>query len=609
MIEELRMAEQQRAQVGPEQSEQVALILGDIAERSRKLVEDFVARQGDLDGAMTTANGYDGTKLGGTFVELLARLMSQPHELAQAQFQLWQDYVRLWRSTTQKMMGVEVEPVIVPERADRRFKDAAWNENALFDFIKQSYLLSSKYLTQIASGKDGINDKTQQKLEFYTRQFVDMLAPSNFVATNPEVLRLTLETRGENLLRGLNNMLEDLDRGKGKLAIRMTDEAAFEVGRNIATTPGKVVFQTELMQLIQYEPSTERVHRRPLLIIPPWINKFYILDLQPKNSFIKFCVDQGYTTFVVSWVNPDERLSHKSFEDYMVEGPLAAFDAIQQATGERELNAIGYCLGGTLLASTLSWMKVKGDDRVKSATFFTTMVDFKDPGELGVFIDEEQLNSIESTMAKRGYLDGSEMATTFNMLRANDLIWSFVVNNYLLGKDPFPFDLLYWNSDSTRMPAAMHGFYLRRCYHENALVKPGAVCLADVPIDLRRIDLPVYWISTKEDHIAPWKSTYAATQIYRGEERRFVLAGSGHIAGVVNPPVSGKYGYWTNDELPPEPDDWYEGAQHREGSWWTDWSRWTASFAGEQVPARHPGDGKLAVIEDAPGSYVKTRLR
>ena len=352
---------------------------------------------------------------------------------------------------------------------------------------------------------------------------------------------------------------------------------AFEVGRNIATTPGKVVLQTELMQLIQYTPSTEQVHRRPLMIVPPWINKFYILDLQPKNSFIKFCVDQGFTVFVLSWVNPDEKLRHKSFEHYMFEGPLAALDAIEQATGEREVNAIGYCLGGTLLASTLAWMKEQGDDRIKSATFFTTLVDFAEPGELGVFMDEEQLAALEKTMAKRGYLDGAEMAASFNLLRASDLIWSFVINNYLLGKDPFPFDLLYWNSDNTRMPAAMHSFYLRKCYHENALVRPGGISLGGVPIDLTRIDLPVYWLSTKEDHIAPWKSTYAATQLYQGP-KRFVVAGSGHIAGVVNPPASGKYGYWLNDDLPADPETWFAGAQHHEGSWWADWAQWNASY-------------------------------
>ena len=595
------MAGQQQAAVETDQSAQIVEILGEIADRSRKLIEDFVARQGDLE---NLGNGH--TPLGGTFMEMLSRVMSQPHELVQAQFGLWQDYMRLWQSTAQRMLGAESEPVIVPDRGDRRFKDAAWHDNALFDFIKQSYLLSSKYFLQVASQKDGLNDKTQQKLEFYTRQFVEMMAPSNFVATNPEVLRLTIESRGENLLRGLKNMLEDLERGKGRLAIKMTDLEAFEIGRNIATSQGKVVFQTDLMQLIQYSQSTPEAHRRPLMIVPPWINKFYILDLQPKNSFIKFCVDQGFTTFVLSWVNPDEKLSHMSFEDYMLQGPLAALDAIQQATGEKEITAIGYCLGGTLLASTLSWMKQKRDNRIKSATFFTTLVDFSDPGELGVFIDEEQLAAIERSMAKRGYLDGAEMATTFNMLRANDLIWSFVVNNYLLGKEPFPFDLLYWNSDATRMPAAMHSFYLRRCYHENALVQPGAVRLNGVDIDLRRIELPVYWVSTREDHIAPWKSTYAATQLYRGP-RRFVLAGSGHIAGVVNPPASGKYGYWTNPELPPDPEVWLAGATHHEGSWWNDWAAWNASHAGELVPARRPGGGKLKPIEDAPGSYVRIR--
>jgi polyhydroxyalkanoate synthase len=598
------MAEQQEVAPGTEQSEQVVAILGEIANRSRKLIEDFVARQADLQEVGDRLD--DHAPLGGAFLEMLSRIMSQPHELAQAQLDLWQDYLRLWQHTTHRMLGVEVEPVIVPERGDRRFKDAAWNDNALFDFIKQSYLLTSKYFVDAARQKEGLNDKTQQKIEFYTRQFVEMMAPSNFVATNPEVLRATLETRGENLLRGLKNMLEDLERGKGRLAIKMTDLDAFEIGRNIATSPGKVVFQTELMQLIQYSPSTEQAHRRPLMIIPPWINKFYILDLQPKNSFIKFCVDQGFTTFVLSWVNPDGKLSHISFEDYMFQGPLAAMDAIGKTTGERDLTAIGYCLGGTLLASTLAWMKEKGDDRIRATTFFTTLVDFTDPGELGVFIDEEQLAAMERAMAKRGFLDGAEMATTFNMLRATDLIWSFVINNYLLGKDPFPFDLLYWNSDNTRMPAAMHSFYLRKCYHENVLVRPGGISLGGVPIDLRRLDLPVYWISTREDHIAPWKSTYAATQIYGGEGR-FVLAGSGHIAGVVNPPSSGKYGYWTNPDLPTDPEAWLAGAVHHEGSWWQDWAAWNAQHAGQMVTARRPGDGKLKPIEDAPGTYVRIR--
>jgi polyhydroxyalkanoate synthase subunit PhaC len=611
------MAEQQRAAAdaapAAEQGEQVVRILGEIADRSRGIVEEFIARQQRQ--LANGANGHaaaaampalDGKQLGDTFVELLQRWMSQPADLVQAQFALWQDYVRLWQTTTQRMMGQQVEPVIVPDRGDRRFKDPAWNENPLFDFIKQSYLLSSRFLLDAASADGELPDKQQQKIEFYTRQFVDALAPSNFAITNPEVLRATVESRGENLLRGLKNMLEDLERGKGRLAVKMTDLDAFEVGRNIGTTPGKVVFQNDLIQLIQYEPTTEQVYKRPLMIVPPWINKFYILDLQPKNSLIKFAVDQGYTVFVVSWVNPDERLANKNFEDYMLEGPLAALDAIEQATGEREITAIGYCLGGTLMASTLAYMTARKDTRIKAVTFFTTLMDFADPGELGVFIDEEQLSQLEEQMARRGFLDGAEMATTFNMLRANDLVWSFVINNYLLGKDPFPFDLLYWNSDSTRMPAAMHSFYLRKCYHENKLKDPGGVCLAGVPIDLRQVDLPVYWVSTREDHIAPWKSTYAGTQLLKGD-KRFVLAGSGHIAGVVNPPAANKYGYWTNDELPADPEAWLEGATQHPGSWWPDWSAWNARHSGPKVPARKPGEGKLPVIEDAPGSYVRVK--
>jgi polyhydroxyalkanoate synthase len=580
---------------------EIVQIMGEIAERSRSLVEEFLARQHLADGE---GKAVDPFQVGSTFLELTKRLVADPTSLVQAQFDLWQDYVRLWQATTQRMLGQEAEPVIVPERGDRRFKDAAWNENALFDFIKQSYLLAARYMLERARS-DGTTDARQsQKLEFYIRQFVDALAPSNFVVTNPEVLRLTMETRGENLLRGLKNMLEDLDRGKGRLAIRMTDLEAFEVGKNIATTPGKVVYQNELMQLLQYNPSTEQVYRRPLMIIPPWINKFYILDLQPKNSLIRYAVDKGFTVFVLSWVNPDERLAHKSFEDYMLEGPLAALEAIERATGEREVTAIGYCLGGTLLACTLAWMAARKDNRIKAATFFASLVDFKEPGELGVFIDEEQLAGIEALMAKRGYLKGSEMATTFNMLRANDLIWSFVINNYLMGKDPFPFDLLYWNSDSTRMPAAMHGFYLRRFYHENRLVEPSGITLAGEPIDLRRIKLPVYWVSTREDHIAPWKSTYAATQLYQGP-KRFVLAGSGHIAGIINPPSSGKYGWWTAAELPPDPDEWLAAATHHEGSWWDDWAAWNAARSGPMVPAREPGAGGLPALEPAPGSYVK----
>jgi polyhydroxyalkanoate synthase len=409
-------------------------------------------------------------------------------------------------------------------------------------------------------------------------------------------------------VKGLENLLTDLERGKGRLQIKMTDPEAFEVGKNVAVSPGKVVYQNDLIQLLQYDPTTQTVAKRPLLIIPPWINKYYILDLREKNSLIKWTVDQGHTVFVVSWVNPDERLARKTFDDYMLEGPLAALEAIEKATGEKQVNAVGYCLGGTLLACTLAYMAVKKIDRIASATFLTTMVDFTEPGELGVFIDEEQLQSLEARMSEKGYLEGSAMANTFNMLRANDLIWSFVVNNYLLGKEPFPFDLLYWNSDSTRMPAAMHSFYLRTMYQENLLVKPGGITLMETPLDLSKIETPSFILSTKEDHIAPWKSTYSATQIYGGPVH-FVLAASGHIAGVVNPPAAGKYHHWTSSKTPKDPEDWLAMAKSEPGSWWPEWNSWLGQFADGQVPARKPGDGTLKPIEDAPGSYVKVRAQ
>jgi polyhydroxyalkanoate synthase len=574
--------------------------MADVAERGQRIVSEFLKRQAE--GMMSP----DPLNIGAAFMEMTARLMQNPAGLVQAQIGFWQDYLTLWQNAARRMMGQQVEPVIAGDPKDKRFKDDAWRDNEVFDFIRQSYLLSSRFVTRVVQEAKGLDEKTAQKVDFYTRQFVDAMSPSNFLLTNPEVLRKTAETGGENLLRGLQNLLADLERGKGQLAIRQTDESKFEVGKNIAVTPGKVVFQNDLMQLIQYAPLTEKVLKRPLLIIPPWINKFYILDLRPKNSFIRWAVEQGHTVFVISWVNPDETLAEKGFDDYMLEGPLAALGAIEQATGEKAVNAIGYCLGGTLLACTLAYMASKRDSRIKSATFFTTMVDFSEAGELGVFIDEEQLAALEEKMKRRGYLGGREMATTFNMLRANDLIWSFVVNNYLLGQDPFPFDLLYWNNDSTRMPARMHSFYLRRMYQQNDLVKPGAIELAGVKIDLRKIKVPAYILSTREDHIAPWKSTYRATQIYKGPVR-FVLAASGHIAGVVNPPDAGKYSYWVNEKLPEDPQAWFDEATELAGSWWPDWQRWVSAHDATLVPARIPGTGALPAIEDAPGSYVKVQ--
>jgi polyhydroxyalkanoate synthase subunit PhaC len=593
------MAEQQETPAHCEAG--LLQVLGEITDNSQRLMQGLAHRRCALNGTAS-----DPLHLGPTILELIARVLADPAPILQAQLALWQDHLTLWQNTGQRLLGQSVEPMIEPERSDRRFRDPAWDDHAVFDFIKQSYLLTSRWLLNTVNQLDGFDDKTRRKVDFYTRQFVDAMAPSNFVATNPEVLRATLESRGANLLHGLNHLLEDLARGEGRLAIKMTDLEAFEVGGNLALTPGKVIYQNDLMQLLQYAPSTEQVYRRPLLVIPPWINKYYILDLRPKNSFIKYAVDQGFTVFVISWVNPDERHAGKTFEDYMAEGPLAGLDAIERATGERGSTVIGYCLGGTLLACTLAYLAAKRERRIAAASFFAALTDFENPGELGVFIDEEQLAAMDEMMARRGFLEGREMATTFNMLRANDLIWSFVVNNYLLGKEPFPFDLLYWNSDSTRMPCAMHSFYLHKFYRENRLVESGGITLRGVPIDLRRIRLPVYMLSTGEDHIAPWAATYAATQLYRGDTR-FVLAGSGHIAGVVNPPGQQKYGYWTNDRLPRNPNDWLDGATEHPGSWWPDWAAWNAEKSGPKVPARQPGDGELEPLEDAPGSYVSVR--
>ena len=585
-------------------AEKNAEIYDDFAERSQKIVNAFLERQKSGESYAVA----DPVEIGKMFMDASMKMMSNPQKFAEQQAKLMQGYADLWQATAKRMAGEEdVKPVIEPARDDRRFKDDAWSEEAVFDYIKQSYLLTSDWLQAQVSDVDDMDEKTREKLKFYTRQFVDALSPSNFVATNPKVLKAAAETKGENLIKGLDQLLKDLERGQGELRISMTDTEAFELGTNVAVTPGKVVYQNDLIQLLQYAPTTEKVAKRPLLIVPPWINKFYILDLQPKNSFIKWATDQGHTVFVISWINPDERYADKQFEDYMLEGPLAAMDAIKDATGEKDVNVIGYCIGGTLTAATLAYMAAKGDGRVKSATFFTTMVDFSDPGELGVFIDEGQLQRLDEHMEKKGYLDGQYMSQVFNMMRDNDLIWSFVINNYLLGREPMAFDLLYWNSDNTRMPKMMHSLYLRKMYLQNKLVEPGGITLDGVPIDLSTIKTPVYWLSTKDDHIAPWKSTYAATQLYKGP-KRFVLSASGHIAGVINPPAANKYCFWTNTKTPADPDAFFESAKQHDGSWWPDWQKWIKKYAGGEIAARKPGDGKLKVIEDAPGSYVKVRI-
>ena len=583
--------------------EKLSAAMAEIAERSQRLVSDFLAKQAED----PEISDPDPLNIGSAFAELTTQMMQNPAKLVEAQMELWQQYYTLWHNTTLRMLGEDSEPVVTPQKGDRRFRDEAWENNELFDFIKQSYLLSSQWMQNLVHEVDGLDEKTAQKVEFYTRQFVDAISPTNFLMTNPEVLRTTIETGGENLLKGLQNLLSDLERGKGKLQIRMTDLDAFKIGENVATTEGSVIGRTPLMELLQYKPSTDQVAKRPLMIVPPWINKYYILDLRPENSFIKWAVDQGHTVFVLSWVNPDSKLAEKSFEDYAKEGILAALDMIEQATGENEINAIGYCLGGTLLSSTLAYMAKVGDERIKSATFFTTLTDFEKPGELSVFVDDEQIESLERNMSKEGYLDGRDMSMSFNMLRANDLIWSFVVSNYMLGKDPFPFDLLYWNSDSTRMPKAMHSFYLRNMYNKNLLREPGGISILGEPIDLRDIKIPVYFLSTREDHIAPWQATYAGTQLMSGQVK-FVLSASGHIAGVVNPPAAKKYCYWTYNRTPANPDDWMAKATQHEGSWWTDWQNWISRRSGGKVSARKEGDGKLKVLGPAPGEYVKVTL-
>ena len=573
--------------------------MADIAERSQRLVGEWLKRQSQEEHAADPLN------IGRAFMEMTTRLMANPARLMQAQLGFWQDYVTLWQNTTRRIMGIETDPVIDPPSSDKRFKDDAWKENEVFDFIKQSYLLSARFVQDVVTHVDGLDDKTAQKVDFYSRQFIDAMSPSNFLLTNPEVLRKTAETGGENLLKGLNNLLGDLERGKGKLRIKMTDTDAFKVGENIGVSPGKVVFQNELMQLIQYTPATEKVLKRPLLIGPPWINKFYILDLRPRNSFVRWAVSQGHTVFVISWVNPDEKLAEKDFADYMKQGYLAALDAIEAATGEREVNAIGYCLGGTLLASTLAYMAEKGDDRIKTATFFVTMMDFQEAGELGVFIDEEQLQALEDKMNKRGYLEGSEMATTFNMLRANDLIWSFVVNNYLMGNDPFPFDLLYWNADSTRMPAKMHSFYLRKMYQENLLAKPNGITpgwRADRPGEDQ--DAGLFPVDAGGSYRAVEIDLSRHPVAGRPEAVRAGGVGSHRRGGQ---PAGGRE-IWPLDQHGPSarPGKLVPGRDRDAGSWWPDWQRWI--LASEQDAGARPAARRREAEADR-GCAGKLRAR
>ena len=540
-----------------------------------------------------------------TFSTVAEYWMSDKDRAADLQLKMGKAYLDLWGSTVRRMAGEDAKPAIEASPRDKRFQDPEWKSNQFFDFVKQLYLLTTEWGQDLVRNAEGLDPHTRKKAEFYVQQISNAISPSNFVLTNPEVLRETLSSNGDNLVRGMKMLAEDIETGRGTLRIRQSDPANLAVGVNMATTPGKVIYQNDLMQLIQYTPATENVLRTPLLIVPPWINKFYILDLKPEKSYIKWCVDQGITVFVISWVNPDKELAKKTWADYMKEGPLAAMDVIEKVTGEMKVHAAGYCVGGTMLASTLAYLAENRRQRVTSATFFAAQVDFTHAGDLMVFVDEDQISALERDMEVSGVLEGSKMAMAFNMLRSNDLIWSYVVNNYLKGQPPSAFDLLHWNSDATRMPAANHSYYLRNCYLDNRL-STGSMVLENTLLDLSKVKVPVYNLATREDHIAPAESVLYGSQFFGGPVK-YVLSGSGHIAGVVNPPASGKYQYWTNDNIKDiKLADWIKGAQEHKGSWWPDWREWLETIDPEKVPARAVGE-VLPPIEDAPGSYVRVR--
>jgi polyhydroxyalkanoate synthase len=573
-----------------------------LMEEGTRAMQGLLERAQRASGPHALANEW--TEGGKLLTAVMQPWLADPAKLIEAQGALLASYMQLLANTTQRTVGGEPDPVAEPEPGDNRFKDPEWSSNPYFDFWKQAYLITARWLQDMLDKTEGLDERTRQRANFYMKQIVTAFSPSNFPLTNPVVLRETAASSAQNLVQGMTNLVHDVQRSGATLNISQTDVSAFEVGRNVATAPGKVVFQNDIIQLIQYAPTTEKVHARPLLIVPPWINKFYILDLGPEKSFIRFAVSKGFTVFVVSWVNPDARHALKTFEDYMREGVLAAADAVKRETGTDKSNVIGYCVGGTLLGTTLAYLAARGEEPFASATFFAAQVDFTKAGDLLVFIDDAQLKALEEMMAERGYLDAGRMAAVFNMLRPKDLIWPYVVNNYLLGKKPLPFDLLFWNQDSTRLPAANHKFYLRAFYQENRLAR-GQMTVGNVKLDLGTVKLPVYELCAKEDHIAPAKSVFIGSRLFGGPVT-YVLAGSGHIAGVINPPSKPKYQYWTNPKRAATLEAWQEGAEEHPGSWWPHYAAWLEKYSGGLVPAREPG-ATLGTIEDAPGSYVKAK--
>lgn len=535
----------------------------------------------------------------------LSAVSKNPAPLIDQQALYCRDQFELnWRTWSQ-LLGESASPVIAEAPDDHRFNDLTWEQSLLFSYIKQSYLLLARCALQTVASLDGLATQRHRRLAYFTRQFVNAVAPTNFPLSNPEVLRRTLQSRGENLVQGLQLLLDDRNHSSRILNICMSQPNAFELGRDLACTPGYVVAENALMQLIQYAPATAQVYRTPILIVPSWINKYYILDLAPNNSFIKWLVEHGYTVFVISWVNPDANHREAEFATYMTEGPLFALDVIEQLTGEHTVSAIGYCLGGVLLACTLAYQSAGREQRFVSAAYLAASVDFSDPGDMGMFIDEDTVADIEQEMSELGYLDGRLLAAGFSLLRENDLYWSYYITNYLKGERPPPLDILHWNADNTNATAANHSFVLRELHLHNRLIEPDGIILNGRGIDLRRITTPTYILATEKDHIAQWRSTYTARLLQRGPTR-FVLAGSGHIAGIINPPDADKYYFYVNDKPASSADEWLAGARRIAGSWWPDWQSWQSGITRQRVPARQIA--MRDAIEAAPGRYVRRQL-